>query len=561
MRQRDFPNERPELSLMNTKISTSIRKAGDTRSDRRARPSFLSVRRAALMASVAGGLGLAVVGMTLPPAHAEIFSRSANAQVSSDVSKLPRPTGFADIVDRVKPSVISVRVKIGEKTASRDDDDDKRDGDRKRDRFRDRDDDSPFAPGSPLERFFRRFGAPDGMPPGMQMPRGRRAITGQGSGFFISADGFAVTNNHVVDGADTVEVTTDDGKTYTAKVVGSDPRTDVALIKVDGRSDFPFAKFSEETPRIGDWVLAVGNPFGLGGTVTAGIVSARGRDIGAGPYDDFIQIDAPVNKGNSGGPAFGTDGEVIGVNTAIFSPSGGSVGIAFAIPASTVKSVVQQLKDKGSVTRGWIGVQIQPVTPEIAESLGLKKSEGALVAEPQQGGPAVKAGIESGDVITAVNNQPVRDARDLARTIGAMAPGATVKITVLRKGQEKQLSLTLGELPKAEKLARAPRSRDEGASKGTDVPRLGLSIAPAASVAGAGNEGVVVTGVESGGAAAERGFKEGDLILEIAGKPVATTEDVRAALSAAQADGKNSVLIRLKSGNQSRFVAVPVRRG
>src|SRR5581483_10892357 len=200
--------------------------------------------------------------------------------------------------------------------------------------------------------------------------------TAQGSGFLISADGYAVTNNHVVEKATTVEVTTDDGKTHTAKVIGTDPRTDLALIKIDG-GNFPYVKLADEQPRIGDWVLAVGNPFGLGGTVTAGIVSARGRDIGASAYDDFIQIDAPVNKGNSGGPAFDTQGNVIGVNTAIYSPSGGSVGIAFAIPADTVKNVVGQLKDHGSVTRGWIGVQIQPVTPEIADSLGLKKAEGA----------------------------------------------------------------------------------------------------------------------------------------------------------------------------------------
>ena len=226
---------------------------------------------------------------------------------------------------------------------------------------------------------------------------------GQGSGFFISADGYAVTNNHVVDKADSVEITTDDGKTYTAKVIGTDPKTDIALIKVDGRTDFPFVKLADKTPRIGDWVLAVGNPFGLGGTVTAGIVSARGRDIGAGPYDDFIQIDAPVNKGNSGGPTFDVDGNVIGVNTAIFSPSGGYVGIAFAIPAETVKSVVAQLQEKGSVTRGWIGVQIQPVTADIADSIGLKKAEGALVADPQADSPAAKAGIQSGDVIVSLN--------------------------------------------------------------------------------------------------------------------------------------------------------------
>ena len=249
-----------------------------------------------------------------------------------------------------------------------------------------------------------------------------------------------MTNNHVVDKADAVEITTDDGKTYTAKVIGTDARTDLALIKVEGRSDFPSVKLSDHAPRIGDWVLAVGNPFGLGGTVTAGIVSARGRDIGAGPYDDFIQIDAPVNKGNSGGPTFDVDGNVIGVNTAIFSPSGGSVGIAFAIPASTVGSVVAQLKEKGSVTRGWIGVQIQPVTAEIAESIGLKKPEGALVADPQASGPAAKAGIEAGDVITAVNGVAVKDAKDLARQIGSIAPGTSVKIAVWHKGQEKNVS-------------------------------------------------------------------------------------------------------------------------
>ena len=226
---------------------------------------------------------------------------------------------------------------------------------------------NPFPPNSPFGRFFKRFGMPN-------MPNRPERITGQGSGFFISADGYAVTNNHVVQNAQEVKVTTDEGKTYTAKVIGTDPRTDLALIKVEG-SQFPYVKLSSTPPRVGDWVLAVGNPFGLGGTVTAGIVSARGRDIGDGPYDDFIQIDAPVNKGNSGGPTFDVDGDVIGVNTAIYSPSGGSVGIAFAIPADTVKSVITQLREKGSVTRGWIGVQIQPVTPGNRRQHGLEAGD------------------------------------------------------------------------------------------------------------------------------------------------------------------------------------------
>src|ERR1700731_1753356 len=259
------------------------------------RRSLLSARKFALMASVVAGLGAAVYGFSPTQGPVDIFTSSAHAQVNNEVRKVAQPVGFADIVERGKPSVISVKVNINEKLA-------KDNGDNN--------DDSPFQPGSPMERFFRRFGGPDGLPPGLRGgPRGHGAVTGQGSGFFISADGYAVTNNHVVDGADKVEVTTADGKTYSAKVIGTDARTDVALIKVEGGSNFPFAKLSDGKPRIGDWVLAVGNPFGLGGTVTAGIVSASGRDIGNGPYDDFIQIDAPVNKGNSGGPAFNTEGE------------------------------------------------------------------------------------------------------------------------------------------------------------------------------------------------------------------------------------------------------------
>jgi serine protease Do len=313
-------------------------------------------------------------------------------------------SGFADIVEKIKPAVISVRAKLDKDTSTT------------------RKDLSSVPEESPLERFFHRFGQPDGDASPVN-PRSR--VTKQGSGFFILPDGYAVTSNHVIEGADIVEVTTDNGKMYAAKVVGADDRTDIALIKVDARSDFPTVKFSDKGPRVGDWVLAVGNPFGLGGTVTAGIVSARGRDIGAGPYDDFIQIDAPVNEGNSGGPTFNVEGEVIGVNTAIVSPSGGSVGIAFAIPAETVKSVVMQLKDKGKVIRGWIGVQVQTISPDLAENLGLKDTSGALVAEPQSNGPAIKAGIESGDIITTINGKSCRfsrlradDQRDAAGNVG-----------------------------------------------------------------------------------------------------------------------------------------------
>src|SRR5229473_1259037 len=387
---------------------------------------ILSARRLVLLAGVAG------LGATVFLGGAGWVAKGAGPALSTIAyaQGVQRPVGFADIVEKVKPAVISVRVKLG--------------GSAKTMSF---ENDLPFPPNSQIERFFRRFGLPEGAVP--SEPRGprNRLVTGQGSGFFITADGYAVTNNHVVDKAEIVEISTDDAKTYTAKVIGTDPRTDLALIKVEGRQDFPHVKLADNAPRIGDWVLAVGNPFGLGGTVTAGIVSARGRDIGAGPYDDFIQIDAPVNKGNSGGPSFDVNGNVIGVNTAIFSPSGGSVGIGFAIPSDTVKTVIAQLEQGGKVTRGWIGVQIQQVTPDIAESLGLKNAEGALVAEPQADSPAAKAGIQSGDVITAVDGQPVKNARELARKISSMAPGTSVKLGIWRTGAEKALTLALGELP------------------------------------------------------------------------------------------------------------------
>jgi serine protease Do len=498
----------------------------------------LSARRVALLATTIAGLGAAalLVAPNVAPNMApklDLFGAAAQAQNLSDkVQQLSqRPVGFADIVEKVKPAVISVRVKM----------------ERKINPSTNNEDELPLPPGSPFERFFRHFGFPN-------MPNGHELITGQGSGFFISRDGYAVTNNHVVQNAENVHVTTDDGKTYSAKVIGTDPRTDLALIKVDG-NDFPYVKFSDTTPRIGDWVLAVGNPFGLGGTVTAGIVSARGRDIGTGPYDDFIQIDAPVNKGNSGGPTFDVDGNVIGVNTAIFSPSGGSVGIAFAIPADTVKGVITQLRDKGSVTRGWIGVQIQPVTPEIADSMGLKKATGALVAEPQANSPAVKAGIKSGDVITSVDGTQVHDARELARRIGTMSPGTTVKLGLIREGKEKTVTLTLGTLPSQKQAANEPNDHQV---PDTDMPRLGFTLAPASKVSGANGNGVVVTAVANGGIAADHGLQVGDVILEVGGKPVSTPADVRKSLSDARKEGKHTVLFRVKSGEGTKFVALPL---
>jgi serine protease Do len=496
------------------------------------------VRRLALLASAAG-VG-AVLLMGGPGQVLQLTSSFASAvhAATAQAAESAKPAGFADVVEKVKPAVISVRVKIASVSGNQMSTDGMGS------------DDGTPAPGSPLDKFFRQFGQglPDSVRPHQKFAQA------QGSGFFVSADGYAVTNNHVVDHASSVDITTDQGKTYSAKVVGTDAKTDVALLKVNGGSDFPYVRFADAPPRVGDWVIAVGNPFGLGGTVTAGIVSARGRDIGSGPYDDFIQIDAPVNRGNSGGPAFDENGNVVGVTTAIYSPSGGSVGIGFAIPSDTVKTVVAQLKDNGAVTRGWIGVQIQPVTADIADSLGLKSAQGALVAEAQDGGPAAKAGITSGDVIRAVNGAAVKDARDLAKKIAAQPPGMSVQLDVVRNGSDKKLSLTLGEMPK-QRQARNEQGDDTMSHTGRP---LGLALAPAARVAGAGDKGVVVTDVNPDGPAATEGVRTGDVILDVSGKPVLSPADVQKALADARTGGKPSVLMRLRSGDSTRFVALPV---
>jgi serine protease Do len=500
-------------------------------------------RRVALLASVAAlGLAAVVAGPGFYQTSHTGFGPSA-AQ-AAETTALPHPASFADIVAKVKPAVISVRVKIdGAQVSSL--------------RHNSRDDEA--TPGSPMEKFFQQFGdqfgfnGDDGQAP--QMPQMHRTIVGEGSGFFITPDGYAVTNNHVVDHATSVQVTTDDGSIYTAKVIGTDPKTDLALIKVDGKSNFPYVQFAQHEPRIGDWVVAVGNPFGLGGTVTAGIVSAEGRNIGSGPYDDYIQIDAPINKGNSGGPAFDVNGNVIGINTAIFSPSGGSVGIGFDIPADTAQRVVAQLKDHGSVTRGWLGVAIQPVTAGIADSLGLKKAEGALVDSAQDGSPAAKAGVQSGDVITAVNGAAVKNARDLARSIATLQPDSTAKLDILRNGQQQTVSVTLGTM-----------QNDQQANAGNEmqtprhgVPHLGLSVAPAAAVDGAGGKGVVVTAVDPNGPAADAGFKPGAVILDVGGKAVGNAGDVVKALESAQSQGKHDVLMRVQVDGATHFVAVPLK--
>ena len=485
-----------------------------------------------LRAALLGTAAVAVVGGALSsqslvsavPAHAEqIAAAPAPAQIA--------PGSFADVVDRVRPAVVAVKVKIVDNSD---------------------DEDQPRLPnipkGDPLERFFHQFGENGRMP--RQHPRTGQA---QGSGFIISADGYLVTNNHVVENATDVQVVLDDGRTVGATVVGTDKKTDLALLKLKSGSNYPFVQWGEQAPRVGDWVLAVGNPFGLGGTVTAGIVSARGRDIGSGPYDDYLQIDAPVNRGNSGGPTFNASGQVVGVNTAIFSPSGGSVGIGFAIPTEVAKDVISNLKDKGSVARGWIGVQIQPVTADVAESLGLPVAKGALVSEPQKGSPAIDAGIRSGDVITAVNNEVIEGPRDLARKIAAMGPDKKVDLTIWHDGASKTIPVKLGNLPNDQVAkAEAPASPSEK----SQFSALGLSLAPAASVAGAGRDGVVVADIDPEGVGAQKGLSTGDVILEAAGKPVSRPADITAALDAARKDGHKAVLLRVKTGETVRFVAI-----
>lgn len=440
-----------------------------------------------------------------------------------------QPISFADVVEEVRPAVVSVRVKSSGRAAVSLDNDDFP--------FFD------FPDGSPMEKFFEQF---------RQGPRserrGPRRRSSVGSGFFISDDGYVVTNNHVVGKSKDLTVILEDGTEYPAKVIGADDKTDLALLKVDSDQKFTYVKFAEDDIRIGDWVVAVGNPFGLGGTVTAGIISAHGRQIGAGPYDDFIQIDAAVNRGNSGGPAFNFKGEVVGVNTAIFSPSGGNVGIAFAIPADMASRIVDDLRDDGSIVRGWLGVQIQPVTEEIAASLRLDDDQGALVAEAQSGSPAEEAGIQSGDTILAVNGKSVEGPRELALMIAEMTPGTNVNVTYWRDGAKGDLDVELGTLPETEELASLG---DPKAMEPSALEDFGMEIAPAED-----NEGVLVTDIDPNGQAAESGLQRGDIILEVGNSAVSSPAAVEKMMADAKASGLKAVLLRIKSGERTRFVAL-----
>lgn len=471
--------------------------------------------------AVAGIAGLGLAGF------ANVVTLPAMAQSSVPAAAQMMPS-FADIVAKVRPAVVSVKVKLEQAAMKGEDGQDFAIPD--------------LPPGHPLEKFFRQFrdqnkGPNKGAPKQFGMA--------QGSGFFISADGYVVTNNHVVENAVEVTLTTDEGKSLVAKIIGRDPKTDLALLKTVTPGPYAFVPFAGTSPRVGDWVVAVGNPFGLGGTVTAGIVSARGRDIGSGPYDDYIQIDAPVNKGNSGGPTFNLNGEVVGVNTAIYSPSGGSVGIAFAIPAETVATVIGSLKDGGSVARGYLGVQIQPVTQDIADSLGLSEAKGALVSDAQVGTPAAEAGLKAGDTITQVNGEAMAGPREVSRRISQIKPGDTAKITYLRGGKELVAMVKLATLPD-QKTAMA----DPSAATKTS-PAFGLMLAPSKD----GN-GVVVTDLDPSGIGSEKGIQKGDLILEINGKAVSRPADIRQGIEDAKKEGRKAVILRVKSDEGVRFVAL-----
>ncbi len=445
------------------------------------------------------------------------------------------PASFADVIGPVKPAVVNIstsarlaRPRRGATPGS------------------------PFPPGSPFEEFFRRF-----MQPQSDQERQGPLVRGAGSGFLIDPDGYVVTNHHVVEQAESITVTLDDGCKYDAELLGSDTKTDLALLKVEAEEALPYASFgnSDET-RVGDWVIAIGNPFGLGGTATTGIVSARGRDIQAGPFDDFLQIDAPINRGNSGGPLFDMNGRVVGINTAIYSPNGGSVGIGFAIPAAQAEPVIEALRTEGHVERGWLGVEIQPVDEDIAESLGLETAEGALVARVMKDSPAESAGVTPGDIILGVNGERAETLKDVTRAVAAARPGDEVTVDVWRDGKRESLAVTIGESEEAS--GRPSRLEESDAPSG----KLGFTLSELSPESRRrfqvrdDVEGALVVSVRPDGPAARKGLRPGDVITMVGRQPVRSVEETATAIK--ELESRGTLLLQVARGERRSFVAVPL---
>jgi len=514
-----------------------------------------------LKAGTIAGAAVAVTITGMPAIHSAFA-----APVKIEAQQVP---GFADVVAAVTPAVVSVRVQSRANPVN----DDMSFNFGGPEGFNDLPDDHP------LKRFFKEFGDGNGDQQFGQRNPGQRndnhwnhradkdmkprlRPTSQGSGFFITEDGYLVTNNHVIDGGSAFTVVMTDGTELDAKLIGKDPRTDLAVLKVDdAKRKFTYVGFAEDHKvRVGDWVVAVGNPFGLGGTVTAGIVSALGRDIGAGPYDDFLQVDAAVNRGNSGGPTFNLSGEVVGINTAIFSPSGGNVGIAFAIPASVAKDVVDQLMKGGDIARGWLGVKIEPVTADVAESLGLAEAAGALINEPQSDSPGFKAGLKEGDVVTAVDGDPIKGPKELARKIGSMQPNKVADLSVWRDGKSISVKVTLGKLPDEKTVASAdPNLGGQNGNDEQETPaeqtldKLGIVVSPADD----GN-GVQITSVDPESDAADKGLKNGEKITSVNNQDVKTAADIQKVIDEAKAGGRKKALFQIQDQNGNRFVALDI---
>jgi len=492
-------------------------------------------KRAALAVTVTTALASAAV-FSLPPSAQAVSTEAVTGQAGAIGTGVQYgPPSFADLAERVEPAVVSIAVSGKTEVSAQ----------MNGQQFQ-----MPqFPEGSPFGDFFKQFR--DRMPGN----GAQREVKGAGSGFIISADGYVVTNNHVVENANEIEVILQNGDRYEATIKGLDPKTDLALLKVKADEALPFVELGDsDMARVGEWVVAVGNPFGLGGTVTAGIVSARGRDINSGPYDDYIQIDAPINRGNSGGPLFNNRGQVIGVNSAIYSPTGGSVGIGFAIPSNLVKEIVAELETNGKIDRGWLGVQIQPLTDDIAESLGLTETHGALVAGVEPGSPAALSGVKPGDVIVSMNGEKLEDFKDLPKLVAGFSAGSESTLQVKRQGEILDLEVEIGNMPDDDvKVALA----DD-----TDTPKLGVYLSELTPEArqrfriGKDTKGVLVAGVQQGSPAAKAGITAGQVINMVGQETVQSPEDVISRVQQAAAENKPSVLLMLEHKGVQRFVAV-----